>query len=86
MDFNRDTMRPVYEAFTEDLVKTGDSMALWGSEASDSVSDRTKTRQRFIMTVGGWPIVAMVALLVFVAVVLSVLWFLALRLRLDQEP
>ena len=38
------------------------------------------------MTVSGWPMVAIVALVVFVAVVLSVLWFLALRLRLDQEP
>lgn len=84
--FNRSTMRPAYEVFSEDLVKTGDSMALWGSEISDSLSDRTRARQSYILTVSGWPLVAIVAVVVFVAVVLSVLWFLALRLRLDQEP
>ena len=84
--FNRTTMRPQYEAFSEELMKAGDSMVLWGNQISDTLSDRTRSRENFLLTAMGWPVIAFIVLMISLAVTLGVLWFLALRLRIDEEP
>jgi hypothetical protein len=68
------------------LGSVGDHVERWSAEVNGATTAQTKARQTYLLGLAGWPLLALLVIVAVVVPISAILWFVANRLKLDEQP